>query len=65
MAAALHAAAGGAPAPVTTGEYRLGDVRHVFASTKLAAERLGFRAYEPFDTGMTEFASTALRAPTG
>ena len=32
MAAALHAAsAAGAPAPVTTGEYRLGDVRHVFA----------------------------------
>ena len=66
MAAALHAAtAGGAPAPVTTGEYRLGDVRHVFASANLAAERLGFRAQEPFDAGMTEFASAALRAPTG
>ena len=65
MAAALHAASAVAPAPIRTGEYRLGDVRHVFASTKLAADRLGFHAYEPFDAGMTEFASAALRAPTG
>jgi dTDP-L-rhamnose 4-epimerase len=64
MAAALHAAnATGAPAPVTTGEYRLGDVRHVFASTQLAAERLGFRAREPFAAGMAEFATAALRSP--
>ena len=37
MAAALAAAAGpGAPPPTITGEFRLGDVRHVFASAKLA-----------------------------
>jgi len=66
MAAALRAAsAGNAPAPVTTGEYRLGDVRHVFARTDMAAERLGFRAEEPFAAGMTEFAVAALRAPPG
>jgi len=66
MAAALHAASpGGAPAPVTTGEYRLGDVRHVFAAADLAAQRLGFRAEEPFAAGMTEFATAALRAPPG
>ena len=66
MAAALHAAStAGAPAPVTTGEYRLGDVRHVFASADLAADRLGFRACEPFDAGMKEFAAAALRAPSG
>jgi len=64
MAAALHAASdGAAPAPVTTGEYRLGDVRHVFAAARRAAERLGFSASEPFDAGMAEFAAAALRAP--
>ena len=66
MAAALHAASRrGAPAPVTTGEYRLGDVRHVFAGADLAAQRLGFRAREPFAAGMAEFAAAALRAPPG
>ena len=63
MAVALHAAsAAGAPAPVTTGEYRLGDVRHVFASAQLAAEQLDFRAHETFDEGMAEFAGATLRA---
>ena len=66
MAAELHAASvGGAPAPVTTGEYRLGDVRHVFAGADLAADRLGFRAQVPFAAGMKEFAAAALRAPPG
>ena len=64
MAAALHAAStAGAPAPLTTGAYRLGDVRHVFAGVELAARQLGFRAEEPFDAGMAEFAAAALRAP--
>ncbi|MGI8730994.1 MAG: NAD-dependent epimerase/dehydratase family protein, partial [Solirubrobacteraceae bacterium] len=58
LAGALHAAAGeNAPAPVTTGEYRLGDVRHVFASAELAACRLGFRAREDFAAGLAEFAA--------
>ena len=65
MAAALHAAGDHCSemTPVTTGEYRLGDVRHVFASATRAAQALGFEAREPFDAGMAEFARAALRAP--
>ena len=40
MAAALAAAFGG-PAPVVTGEYRLGDVRHVTASSARARRGAG------------------------
>ncbi|MGH2839829.1 MAG: NAD-dependent epimerase/dehydratase family protein [Solirubrobacteraceae bacterium] len=58
MARALHAAAGdGAPEPVVTGEYRLGDVRHVFASAAAARSQLGFWATEDFRAGMTELAA--------
>ncbi|HWF53302.1 MAG TPA: NAD-dependent epimerase/dehydratase family protein [Solirubrobacteraceae bacterium] len=63
MAQALADAAGpDAPRPVVTGEYRLGDVRHVFASAELAARVLGFRAAEDFHRGMAEFASAPLRS---
>jgi dTDP-L-rhamnose 4-epimerase len=63
MAAALAASLGpAAPAPVTTGEFRIGDVRHVFASTERAERVLGFRAREDFETGMAEFAHSPLRA---
>jgi dTDP-L-rhamnose 4-epimerase len=56
MADALANAAGGhAPRPVTTGQYRLGDVRHVFASPALASATLGFDAREDFHAGMGEF----------
>jgi dTDP-L-rhamnose 4-epimerase len=62
MAAVLAREAGdGAPSPVTTGEYRLGDVRHVFASADRAAAQLGFAAVEDFDAGMREFARAPLR----
>jgi dTDP-L-rhamnose 4-epimerase len=47
--------------PVVTGDYRLGDVRHVFASATRAAEVLGFTAREDFDAGMAEFAIARLR----
>ena len=60
MAAALADALGG-PAPVVTGEYRLGDVRHVTASPDLAAAELGFRARWDFGAGMKEFATAPLR----
>ncbi|QXC59648.1 NAD-dependent epimerase/dehydratase family protein [Aquihabitans sp. G128] len=60
LAHALAAAMGG-PTPVTTGAYRLGDVRHVTASPARAAEQLGFRAAIPFADGVTEFATAALR----
>jgi dTDP-L-rhamnose 4-epimerase len=61
MAEALARAVGG-PAPVVTGEWRAGDVRHVFASADAATARLGFRAVEDFDAGMAEFAAAPLRA---
>jgi dTDP-L-rhamnose 4-epimerase len=63
MAAALADAAGpGAPSPLVTGEFRIGDVRHVFASTLRAERELGFRASEDFRAGMAEFARAPLRA---
>jgi dTDP-L-rhamnose 4-epimerase len=55
MALALSAALGG-PAPVVTGQYRLGDVRHITAdSSKLRAE-LGWRPAIEFIDGMAELA---------
>jgi len=62
MARALTRAVGGDREPVVTGEWRAGDVRHVFASAAAAAERLGFRATEDFEAGMREFADARLRA---
>jgi dTDP-L-rhamnose 4-epimerase len=62
MARALSRAFGDEHPPQVTGEWRAGDVRHVFASAELAAERLGFRAQEDFEDGMREFASAPLRA---
>ena len=63
MAAALATAIGG-PAPVVVGGWRQGDVRHVFASPALAAERLGFRTQVGFAEGMAELATAPLRAPS-
>jgi dTDP-L-rhamnose 4-epimerase len=60
MAEALARAAGG-PDPVVTGRYRLGDVRHVTASTDKAAQELGFSASVGFADGMAEFAFAPLR----
>jgi dTDP-L-rhamnose 4-epimerase len=63
LAQALTTAAGaGAPQPVTTGQFRLGDVRHVFASARKAEAELGFSATEDFDAGMAEFGNPPLRA---
>jgi dTDP-L-rhamnose 4-epimerase len=61
MAGALAGAFGGRLEPVVTGEYRLGDVRHVVASPEAAAADLGFRAQIGFAEGMTEFARAPLR----
>jgi dTDP-L-rhamnose 4-epimerase len=56
MADALADAAGSdAPRPLTTGEYRLGDVRHIVASPLRAERELGFTARESFEAGMREF----------
>jgi dTDP-L-rhamnose 4-epimerase len=48
--------------PVITGRYRLGDVRHVFASTERAAATLGFRPQISFEEGMRSFATAELRS---
>ncbi len=58
MAAALADALGG-PAPVVTGEFRLGDVRHVVASPARAGQDLGFRAAVRLAEGMADFAAEA------
>jgi dTDP-L-rhamnose 4-epimerase len=50
------------PAPVVTGEFRLGDVRHVVASPERAARELGFSAEIDLRTGMADFAAAELRA---
>ncbi|WP_416971734.1 NAD-dependent epimerase/dehydratase family protein [Streptomyces sp. 4F14] len=61
MAEALAASYGG-PAPVVTGEYRLGDVRHITASSQRLREELGWKPEVGFAEGMREFAGAALRA---
>jgi dTDP-L-rhamnose 4-epimerase len=61
MARALTAAVDPTLAPVVTGRWRLGDVRHVVASPARAAEALGFVAEVDFAAGMAEFAHAAQR----
>jgi dTDP-L-rhamnose 4-epimerase len=61
MAAAIARASNGAD-PVVTGEFRLGDVRHITASSERIARELGWRAAVDFDAGMAEFASAPLRS---
>ncbi len=60
MATALAGAVGG-PRPVVTGEFRLGDVRHVVASPARAAQELGFTARIGLDAGVADFAHSPLR----
>ncbi|MEV8634410.1 NAD-dependent epimerase/dehydratase family protein [Streptosporangium sp. NPDC051023] len=61
LAAALAAERGG-PAPVVTGEYRLGDVRHIVACPDRARAEIGFHAAVDFETGVREFATAPLGA---
>ncbi|MEA2702724.1 MAG: dTDP-L-rhamnose 4-epimerase [Actinomycetota bacterium] len=49
-------------APVVTGRWRLGDVRHVVASPARAERALGFVADVGFAAGMAAFARAAQRA---
>lgn len=51
--------------PIINGTFRLGDVRHVYASTVAATHQLGFTAAIGFDEGMAEFARSELRASVG
>jgi dTDP-L-rhamnose 4-epimerase len=65
LARALVEAAGGPAPPEVTGEFRLGDVRHVFADASRAAEALGFRAEVPFTSGVAELAGASRRGLAG
>ncbi|MFC7304448.1 NAD-dependent epimerase/dehydratase family protein [Streptomyces monticola] len=60
MATALATAHGGPP-PVVTGEYRLGDVRHITADSTRLRTDLGWKPEVGFGEGMAEFAGAALR----
>ena len=66
IAAMAEAVASGfdarAPRPVVTGEYRIGDVRHVTASPARARETFGFTAKVRFADGLREFATAPMRA---
>ncbi|MGW0423448.1 NAD-dependent epimerase/dehydratase family protein [Streptomyces sp. NPDC003015] len=60
MARALAEAYGG-PEPVVTGEYRLGDVRHITADSAWLRAELGWKAEVGFAEGMREFAGAGMR----
>jgi dTDP-L-rhamnose 4-epimerase len=62
MAVALTDAFGPhAPRPQVRGGWRPGDVRHIVASARRAAEDLGFEAETGFEEGMAEFAHAPQR----
>jgi dTDP-L-rhamnose 4-epimerase len=42
--------------PEIVGKARIGDIRHCFCDTSLAADRLGFRAGQDFQEGLAELA---------
>ncbi|WP_268221092.1 NAD-dependent epimerase/dehydratase family protein [Streptomyces sp. EMB24] len=56
MAQALAETHGG-PSPVVTGDYRLGDVRHITADSTRLRTALGWKPEITFEEGMREFAS--------
>jgi dTDP-L-rhamnose 4-epimerase len=56
MASALAEALDG-PAPVVTGQFRLGDVRHITADSSRLRRELGWRPEISFADGMRELAS--------
>ncbi|BDZ54536.1 NAD-dependent epimerase/dehydratase family protein [Agromyces marinus] len=45
------------PDPIVTGEYRLGDVRHITASSARARAELAWTPRIPLETGLAEFAA--------
>jgi dTDP-L-rhamnose 4-epimerase len=55
------AVAGDGPQPVVTGDYRLGDVRHIVASPRRAESELGFTAVIGPMEGLAAFRTDPLR----
>ncbi|MFE3559187.1 NAD-dependent epimerase/dehydratase family protein [Streptomyces sp. NPDC059193] len=64
MAEALASAHGGL-APKVTGEFRLGDVRHITADSARLRRELGWSPKVGFLEGMTEFARAGQRTSAG
>jgi dTDP-L-rhamnose 4-epimerase len=62
LAETLSEALGGPP-PIVTGEWRIGDVRHIVASPEAARTRLGFDASVRFADGITALYSEAPLVP--
>ncbi len=62
VAELVAAGTGRAIAPEVTGEYRLGDVRHIVASPERAGTELGFLAQVLPAEGLRAFATAPLRA---
>jgi dTDP-L-rhamnose 4-epimerase len=60
IAVALSEAVNG-PAPIITGEFRLGDVRHITASSARIRAELGWQSTVRFEDGIREFATDPLR----
>ena len=49
------------PEPQVTGEFRIGDVRHVVASPDAARDGLDFTAQVPPEVGLPQLARDPLR----
>jgi len=62
MAGALSRALQG-PDPVVTGQFRLGDVRHITADSSRLRNELGWRPQVDFNAGMQEFATVSKGIP--
>ena len=62
LASTLAEACSTGARPLVTGDYRLGDVRHVVASPAARRRELGFRAAVGFTEGVTAFARAPLRS---
>jgi dTDP-L-rhamnose 4-epimerase len=63
MARAVCSGVGdGSITPQVTGEYRIGDVRHITAAPDLARRTFGFQAQVDPSTGLREFATAPMRA---
>ncbi|WP_446226481.1 NAD-dependent epimerase/dehydratase family protein [Nocardia sp. IBHARD005] len=63
--ASVLAQACGGPAPVVTGHYRAGDVRHIVADPERARRTLGFVAKVDPAAGLAQFATAPLRPTAG